>query len=135
VVLAWSLACVGEEGWSPMTETLVGMSPLGKKAGKKAALPDEEQRAAVRKLVKAAHVRGEDLTGPDGRLTTITATVLESPLAGEITERLGFDKRSPPAYGGSGNIRNGTRFKTVLTEAGRARERLRGGLASLRGVC
>jgi putative transposase len=58
----------------------------------KAASPDEEQRAAVRKLVKAARVRGEDLTGPDGRLTTITATVLESPLAGEITERLGFDK-------------------------------------------
>jgi hypothetical protein len=35
VVLAWIVDCVGEDGWSPMTETLVGMSPLEKKAAKK----------------------------------------------------------------------------------------------------
>jgi len=37
-----------------MTDTLVGVSPLEKKAAKRTASPDEAQRAAVRELVKAA---------------------------------------------------------------------------------
>ena len=78
--LAWYVDWVDGEGWSAMTDTLVGVSPLEKKAAKRTAAPDEAQRAAVRELVKAARARGEDLTGPDGLLKTITATVLESAL-------------------------------------------------------
>jgi hypothetical protein len=55
-----------------MTDTLVGLSPSEKKAVKRTASPDEVQRAAVRELVKGARARGEDLTGPDGLLKTVT---------------------------------------------------------------
>lgn len=74
------------------------------------------ERAAVRELVRAARARGEDLTGPDGLLKLITKTVLESALEEEMSEHLGFDKHQGPKDG-AGNIRNGTRIKTVLTEA------------------
>ena len=100
-----------------MTETLPGVSPnekIAKSAGK-AARPEAVERAAVRELVRAARARGEDLTGPDGLLKTITATVLESALEEEMNEHLGFEKHQGPKDGG--NIRNGTRTKTVLTDA------------------
>ena len=45
----------------------------------------EAEQAAVRELVKAARARGEDLTGPDGLLKSITATVLETALEEELT--------------------------------------------------
>src|SRR4051794_3265675 len=96
-----------------MTEidaTLPGVSPpeTSKKAG-------SGERAAVRELVRAARARGEDLTGPDGLLKVIPKTVLESALEEELAEHLGFDKHQGPKDGG--NIGNGTRVKTVLTEA------------------
>ena len=55
------------------------------------------------------------LTGPDGLLEALTKSVLETSLNEEMTEHLGYEKRDP-AGAGSGNIRNGTRAKTVLTE-------------------
>lgn len=55
------------------------------------------------------------MTGPDGLLKTIAATVLESALEEEMVEHLGFDKHQGPKDGQ--NIRNGTRTKTVLTDA------------------
>jgi transposase-like protein len=42
--------------------------------------------------------------------------VIETALAEEMTEHLGYEKHHP-AGAGRGNIRNGTRGKTVLTEA------------------
>ena len=72
---------VGEEGWSPMTETLKGMSSMPKDATK-TLKPGEVERTAVRELVKAARARGEDLTGPDGLLKSITKQVLEAALEG-----------------------------------------------------
>ena len=98
-----------------MTETLKGMTSMPKDA-KNSARPGAVERAAVRELVKAARARGEDLTGPDGLLKTITATVLEAALEEEMTDHLGHEKHHAPA-GGAGNIRNGTRPKTVLTDA------------------
>jgi putative transposase len=47
----------------------------------------------------------------------LTKNVLETALDAEITEHLGYDKHDP-AGRGSGNSRNGTRAKTVLTEIG-----------------
>lgn len=58
-----------------MTETLTGMSSMPKEATK-SRKPGQVEREAVRELVKAARSRGEDLTGPEGLLKTITATVL-----------------------------------------------------------
>jgi putative transposase len=98
-----------------MTETLVGVGPL-EKASKKSVTPAEAERAAVRELVRAARARGEDLTGPDGLLKVITKTVLESALEEEMSEHVGYDKHTVEGRNG-GNSRNGTRSKTVLTEA------------------
>src|SRR6478609_2679626 len=98
-----------------MPETLVGVSPL-EKASKKSVTPAEAERAAVRELVRAARARGDDLTGPDGLLKVITKTVLESALEEEMSEHVGYDKHTVEGRNG-GNSRNGTRSKTVLTEA------------------
>jgi len=56
------------------------------------------------------------LTGPDGLLKQLTKTVLETALNQEMTEHLGHDKHGL-AGNETGNVRNGTRGKTVLTEA------------------
>ena len=56
------------------------------------------------------------MTGPDGLLKQLTKTVLETALNEEMTEHLGYEKHDP-AGEEAGNIRNGTRSKTVLTEA------------------
>lgn len=97
-----------------MTENLAGMSSL-KKTVQKSQTPAEAEQAAVRELVKAARARGEDLTGPDGLLKTLTKTVLEAGLDEEMSEHLGYDKHAVEGRG-SGNSRNGTRTKTVTTD-------------------
>jgi transposase-like protein len=74
-----------------------------------------EQRAAE-ELVRRAREQGLSLTGPDGLLKQLTKTVLETALNEEITEHLGHEKHGPAA-GETGNVRNGSRAKTVLTEA------------------
>jgi transposase-like protein len=84
-------------------------------AAKKKQEPTAEQQAAA-ELVRLAKEQGLSLTGPDGLLKQLTKTVLESALQEEMTEHLGYEKHDP-AGAGTGNIRNGTRGKTVLTEA------------------
>src|SRR6266496_2099192 len=84
-------------------------------AKKKPAEESAEQQAAV-ELVRQAKEQGLSLTGPDGLLKQLTKSVLETALNEEMTEDLGYEKHDP-AGAGSGNIRNGTRGKTVLTEA------------------
>ena len=68
--------------------------------------------------MRQAQEQGLSLTGPDGLLKQLTKTVLETALNEELTEHLGYDKHGP-AGNETGNIRNGTRPKTVLTEAHR----------------
>ena len=82
---------------------------------KKQAEQSAEQQAAV-ELVRLAKEQGLSLTGPDGLLKQFTKTVIETALNEEMTEHLGYEKHDP-AGAGTGNIRNGTRAKTVLTEA------------------
>ena len=98
-----------------MTGKITSVSSMPKKV-KKTTSRSEAEQAAVRELVKAARARGEDLTGPDGLLKSITATVLETALEEELTEHLGHEKHQVPTAE-NGNIRNGTRPKTVLTDA------------------
>jgi len=92
-----------------MTATLPGVA-----AKKKDAEQSAEQQAAA-ELVRLAREKGLSLTGPDGLLKQLTKTVIESALAEEMTEHLGYEKHDP-AGAGTGNIRNGLRGKTVLTE-------------------
>jgi transposase-like protein len=100
----------GEEG-AVMSTTLDDVT-----ARKKKPEPSAEAQAAA-ELVRLAKEQGLSLTGPEGLLKQFTKTVLETALNEEMTEHLGYEKRDL-AGAGSGNVRNGTRSKTVLTEAG-----------------
>jgi transposase-like protein len=82
-------------------------------AKKKRAEQSAEAQAAA-ELVRLAKEQGLSLTGPDGLLKQLTKTVLETSLNEELTEHLGYAKHEAP--GVAGNVRNGTRSKTVLTE-------------------
>lgn len=77
--------------------------------------PTAEQKLAE-ELVARAREQGVSLTGPDGLLKQLTKTVIETALSQELTEHLGHEKNGP-AGNEAGNVRNGTRPKTVLTES------------------
>lgn len=64
-----------------------------------------------------ADASGAALLGEGGLLTEVTRAVLERALDAEMSEHLGCEKHDP-AGRGSGNNRNGTSPKTVLTDAG-----------------
>ncbi len=78
--------------------------------------PSAEETAA-RELVRLAKEQGLSLTGPDGLLKQFTKSVLETALNEEMTEHLGHEKNHGDDGRDSTNVRNGTRPKTVLTEA------------------
>ncbi|MFJ7209932.1 IS256 family transposase [Streptomyces sp. NPDC098789] len=69
----------------------------------------------IGQLVDRAKADGIKLTGQGGLLQQLTKRILESALEGEITDHLGHEKHEKA---GSGNTRNGTRSKTVVTEVG-----------------
>jgi putative transposase len=73
------------------------------------------EQAAAEELVRRAREQGLSLTGPDGLLKQLTKVVIETALDQELTEHLGHEKNTP-AGNESGNVRNGSRPKTVLTE-------------------
>ncbi|TYC08821.1 IS256 family transposase [Micromonospora sp. MP36] len=92
------------------TETTEGqpaMEPVG-------AVTDEQ---LIAMLVDRARGDGLKLTGEGGLLQQLTKRVLESALDGEITDHVGYEKHDS-AGRGSGNTRNGSRTKTVLTDVG-----------------
>jgi putative transposase len=68
-------------------------------------------------LLGKAQAEGVELLGPEGLLSQVTRAVLERALAEEMTGHLGYEKHDP-AGRGSGNSRNGTTGKTVLTDIG-----------------
>jgi transposase-like protein len=93
------------------------MSSMPKEAKKRSSsTATSSEKAAIAQLVRAARDRGEEITGPEGLLKSITATVLEVALEEEMTDHLGHAKHRAPE-GGAENVRNGTRAKTVLTDA------------------
>lgn len=71
----------------------------------------------ARELVRLAREQGLSLTGPDGLLKQFTKTVLETALNEEMTEHFGHEKHQADPGRFASNVRNGTRPKTVLTEA------------------
>ena len=68
-------------------------------------------------LLARAEAQGVELLGPEGLLSQVTKAVLERALGEELTEHLGYEKHDP-AGRGSGNSRNGTTPKRLLTEVG-----------------
>ena len=92
------------------------MTTLDVVCSKKGIEPSAEADVA-RELVRLAKEQGLSLTGPDGLLKQFTKTVLETALNEEMTEHLGHEKHQAVPGRESANVRNGSRPKSVLTEA------------------
>jgi putative transposase len=75
-------------------------------------LPDE----VVDELLAGAKTE-EEIVGPGGLLAQLTKRLVERALEVELTDHLGYEPhREPP--GGTGNTRNGSTGKTLMTEHG-----------------
>src|SRR3954454_17125261 len=95
-----------------MTENAAGSEPAKQADRPPVSTASDEQLMAM--LIDRARSEGLQLSEEGGLLQQLTKRVLESALDGEITEHVGYDKHDP-AGKNSGNSRNGTRAKTVLT--------------------
>jgi len=71
----------------------------------------------ARRLLEQAREEGVDVTGPSGLLQQMMKSVLEVALHEEMADHLGYE-HGDPAGRGSGNSRNGTTSKTLLTDVG-----------------
>ena len=65
----------------------------------------------------AGYEKPEDLLGEDGLFNQLKKALLERALGAELTHHLGYEKGDPVGRG-TGNNRNGSYAKTVLTEDG-----------------
>lgn len=74
-----------------------------------------DQKELAERLLAQAKEQGVSLVGPGGLLNQLTRNVLETAQEAELTEHLGHEHGKTPI---AGNMRNGTRSKTVLTEIG-----------------
>jgi len=95
-----------------MTATVESMSSSTKQ---KATEPAPLELEAAREMVRAARAQGISLTGPQGLLKQLTKTVVEVSLEEEMTDHLGYPKHEASGRE-SGNSRNGSRTKTVITD-------------------
>jgi transposase-like protein len=77
------------------------------------AVPDE----LVDELMAKVRAEGIELLGDGGLIAQFSKRILERALDEELTDELGYE-RGDPAGRGSGNSRNGTTPKRVLTEIG-----------------
>src|SRR5580700_1548203 len=68
----------------------------------------------------ANYEKPEDLTGDGGLFKQLKKALIERALGAELTDHLGYEK-GDPAGRGSGNNRNGTSSKTLLTGDGELR--------------
>lgn len=76
---------------------------------------DAGDEQLVRLLAERAQAGGMSLAGEGGLLGQLTKLVLEAGLEAEFDAHLGYE---PHERAGTGNSRNGSRAKTVLTEVG-----------------
>src|SRR5690625_834388 len=92
-----------------MTATLNDVTSLNKESDRSS----DETVAA--ELVKLSKEQGLSSTCPDGLLRQVNKNALEPAVNEEMNEHLGHEKDAPQTH--KGNVRNGSRTKTVLTEA------------------
>jgi putative transposase len=78
----------------------------------KALLPD----GLIDELLAGARTE-EELAGPGGLLSALTKRLVERAMEVELTDHLGYEPHQEPA-GGTGNTRNGSTPKTLITEQG-----------------
>jgi putative transposase len=78
-------------------------------------LPDD----VVDELLAGARTE-EEIVGPGGLLSQLTKRLVERALEVELTDHVGYDRHQEPP-GGTGNTRNGSTPKTLITEHGEVR--------------
>jgi putative transposase len=93
-------------------EQIDGMDP-----GSSPAIAGPTDVEVARQLMDRARAEGVSLVGPGGLLSGLTKTVLETALEAEMTEHVGYEPHDRVGHH-SGNSRNGTRSKTVVTDIG-----------------
>ena len=81
----------------------------------RALLPDE----LIDELLAGAGT-GEEITGSGGLLSQLTKRLVERAMEVELTDHLGYELYQEPP-GGTGNTRNGSMAKTLVTEHGEVR--------------
>ena len=60
----------------------------------------------------------EEIAGPGGLLAALTERLVERAMEVELTDHLGYEPHAEPP-GGTGNTRNGTSPKTLVTQQGK----------------
>ena len=75
-------------------------------------IPDE----VIDQLLAGARTE-EEIAGPGGLLAQLTKRLVERAMEVELTDHLGYEPHAEPP-GGTGNTRNGTSPKTLVTEQG-----------------
>ncbi len=98
-----------------MTEMMSGVNKRDDDVA--AGSDDELDEQLIDQLVERSRSRGLQLTGDGSVLQQLTKRFLESALEGEITDHLGYGRHDPAGHN-TGNSRNGSRAKTVLTDIG-----------------
>src|SRR5947209_8020153 len=76
-------------------------------------IPDE----VIDRLLAGARTE-EEIAGPGGLLAQLTKRLVERAMEVELTDHLGYEPHQEPP-GGTGNTRNGTTPKTLITEHGK----------------
>ena len=112
----------GEPGGRAARDAGAPRPPRGSDAVDQLATPCVRERLSdelIDELLAGARTE-EEIVGAGGLLADLTRRLVERVLSAELTEHLGYEPhREPP--GGSGNARNGTTPKTLVTEHGRVR--------------
>jgi putative transposase len=98
---------------SSTSRTVAGPGRPGADGSGRSGIPPE----MVEQLMETARSGGLELLGEGGLLAELSSTLIERMLDEELTDHLGY-QRGDPAGRGSGNSRNGTTPKRVLTEIG-----------------
>jgi len=83
------------------------------------AMPDDRRISdeLIDQLLAGAKTE-EEIAGPGGLLAALTKRLVERAMEVELTDHLGYEPHQEPP-GGTGNTRNGTSPKTLITEHGK----------------
>ena len=101
-------------GGSPQGETTAPPPRVidGLPPGLRERLPD----ALIDELLAGAQTE-QEIVGPGGLLAGLTKRLVERAMEVELTDHLGYEPHQEPT-GGTGNTRNGSMSKTLITEQG-----------------
>ena len=115
VAPAWSGASPEGERSDALARRVEGPEVGARRGGQGAVCPDE----VIDELLAGARTE-EEIAGPGGLLSQLTKRLVERAMEVELTDHLGYEPHLEPP-GGTGNTRNGSTPKTLITEQGAVR--------------